>query len=347
MTVNGCHSADKATRRMRATKSVLLVSLFQFKSQLFTLPKLLHSKCLTQRGVAHATQLSTPRLGSTALGSFSSSFAEASLNVTTSSSAIGGVAIVAQAVLGLVALYAIMSTSEYIYHRFFQHLGINRLDITRALRAPLSLGVYPGDGHVEHHRETRNDMSLDYESGKEAVLDVDAYRNTSFPWDATFKMTLGVVVLAYPTLSFIGWSGYVIFPAIFSAMFTHALMWNAIHPNMHGLPDVPASVGAPSSWLARFRNSAAFRFLRMNHEGHHRAQGAHGNYNVCCPGMDYFAGTNVDPVTGKPLPPAVPSFLLPLVAVLCAPVTLIFAAQMALLFLVSTPSPTTAKAGGQ
>jgi len=28
------------------------------------------------------------------------------------------------------------------------------------------------------------------------------------------------------------------------------LVWNALHPNMHGLPDIPASEGLPSSWLA-------------------------------------------------------------------------------------------------
>ena len=34
-------------------------------------------------------------------------------------------------------------------------------------------------------------------------------------------------------------------------MLVHALVWNMLHPPMHGLPKVPASVGAPSAWPFR------------------------------------------------------------------------------------------------
>ena len=57
-----------------------------------------------------------------------------------------------------------------------------------------------------------------------------------------------------------------------------------------GLPDVPATDGLPSSWLASLRGSAFFEYLRLNHVGHHVASGK-VNYNVCCPGMDHVVGT--------------------------------------------------------
>ncbi|CAJ1456942.1 unnamed protein product [Effrenium voratum] len=192
----------------------------------------------------------------------------------------------------------------------------------RSVRKTLQLSSFQGDGHVEHHRETNDDMTLDIEPGREVVLDLDnPYRGTSFPWDGTVKMTSAVMLLAYPTLSFLGWPGYVIIPVVVAALLLHALVWNALHPNMHGLPDVPLEVGAPSSVLAPLRGSPVFEFLRKNHEGHHRAVGAAGNYNVCCPGVDQLVGTNVDPVTGLPEPKPVPDWVLPVAALACAPLT--------------------------
>merc|ERR1719183_3469948 len=65
-----------------------------------------------------------------------------------------------------------------------------------------------------------------------------------------------------------------------------------LHPPMHGLPDVPASVGAPGTWLAPLRNSAYFRYIYENHQGHH-VLGGQANYNVCCPMADHLLGTYV------------------------------------------------------
>jgi len=195
-----------------------------------------------------------------------------------------------ETVLGLVALYGIMSFNEYIYHRYFQHLGINKLDLARDVRNELNLGTYRGDGHVEHHRETLDDMTLDARPHPE--LDADPFRGTAFPWWATCVMTLSVMTPAYPILSAIGWSGPVIVGTILVVMFLHATVWNSLHPHMHGLPDVTVSHGVPSL-LTDYRDSALFSWLRKNHEGHHRAEGAHGNYNVCCPGMDQLVGTYV------------------------------------------------------
>ena len=77
-------------------------------------------------------------------------------------------------------------------------------------------------------------------------------------------------------------------------MALHGLVWNALHPNMHGLPDVPASDGLPSSWLA------GLRYVRLNHVGHHVASGK-VNYNVCCPGMDHVVGTHMPEQQWRPL----------------------------------------------
>ena len=42
------------------------------------------------------------------------------------------------------------------------------------------------------------------------------------------------------------------------ALAIHGLIWNALHPKMHGLENVPASEGWPSNFLQRFYNSKYF-----------------------------------------------------------------------------------------
>lgn len=206
---------------------------------------------------------------------------------------------VAQTVLGLGALYVIMSASEYMYHRYFQHLGINKVDAFRNLRTALNMPTYKGDGHVEHHRETLDDMTLDRRLDE--VLDADPYRGTAFNWLTTFLMTTPVMGMGYPILSLIGWPGPAIVVAVIGAIMIHALIWNSLHPHMHGLPEVPASHGVPSSVLAPFRDSALFVWLRENHEGHHRVPGAQGNYNVCMPLMDQVFGTDIGRIPPQPV----------------------------------------------
>ena len=68
---------------------------------------------------------------------------------------------------------------------------------------------------------------------------------------------------------------------------------------MHGLPVVPLSVGPPSEWLAGLRDSAYYRYLYQNHEGHH-VVGGKGNYNVCCPLTDHLVGTYVKESEWRP-----------------------------------------------
>lgn len=85
---------------------------------------------------------------------------------------------------------------------------------------------------------------------------------------------------------------------VLAALLTHAVIWNTLHPHMHGLPDVPLSHGAPSI-LTELRDSPLFVWLRTNHEGHHRTEGAAGNYNVCCPLVDQLVGTYVGVIPAK------------------------------------------------
>merc|ERR1719258_785046 len=62
-------------------------------------------------------------------------------------------------------------------------------------------------------------------------------------------------------------------------MLLHAAVWNALHPNMHSLPDIGIDEGVPSKWLAWARSTKFFKFLYVNHEGHH-VVGGKGNYNL-------------------------------------------------------------------
>ena len=87
-----------------------------------------------------------------------------------------------------------------------------------------------------------------------------------------------------------GW-GFLSTTAYFAAgMALHALVWNALHPNMHGLHDVPSARGAPSSWLKALRGGAYFNYLYDNHRGHH-ISGGRTNYNVACPLVDHLVGS--------------------------------------------------------
>lgn len=94
----------------------------------------------------------------------------------------------------------------------------------------------------------------------------------------------------YPAFYLLGWSAAATTALFVPAMIVHGLVWNCLHPEMHGLPDVPVRVGLPSSVFAPLRGSPIFEFLRLNHVGHHVASGK-VNYNVCCPGMDHLVGT--------------------------------------------------------
>merc|ERR1719149_455845 len=69
--------------------------------------------------------------------------------------------------LVLPTMYALMSLNEYATHRYFQHLEFNKKgelqyikDAWMAVTDTTEEPNLSGDGHVEHHAETFDDMSL-------------------------------------------------------------------------------------------------------------------------------------------------------------------------------------------
>jgi len=150
---------------------------------------------------------------------------------------------------------------------------------------------------VEHHAETYDDMSLKKDerwrkTKAAASLDTDEFRGTAFTWSVTRLMTLQMLPTSLPVFALLGFSLLETFAVLLPGMILHAAAWNMLHPPMHGLAEVPISVGVPSRWLAWARNTPAFKVMYENHQGHH-VLGGQANYNVCCPGTDHLMGTYV------------------------------------------------------
>ena len=210
-------------------------------------------------------------------------------------------------------LYALMSVNEYVTHRWYQHEEFNRDHLFQRFcqyvarivsRRPIfmpdgrrNLIKLKGGGHVEHHAETYDDMSLKKDprwrkTKAAASLDSDRFRGTAFTWAVTGLMTVQMLPSTLPVFALLGFSLLETFAVLLPGMLVHALVWNMLHPPMHGLPPVPASVGAPSAPLAGLRNTAYFKYIYENHQGHH-VLGGQCNYNVCCPLTDHLLGTYV------------------------------------------------------
>lgn len=203
---------------------------------------------------------------------------------------------------GVPIMYSLMSFSEYITHRYYQHADYNKNRMMQAVASILLRNggkghKVRGGGHVEHHAETLDDMSLKSDerwakSPAAKSLDADPYRGTAFTWHVTGLMFLQLLVTCVPVMSLLGFTPLATVGWIVPSLAIHTLVWNALHPAMHGLPDIKITEGPPASLLARFRSSKLFRFLELNHVGHHVVGGL-GNYNVCCPGCDNVFGTYV------------------------------------------------------
>lgn len=190
-------------------------------------------------------------------------------------------------------IYCLMSLNEYITHRFYQHAEINKIAKLVGLNFKIR-----GGGHVEHHAETKDDMTLktDDEAWTKTpaykLLSDDKYRGTAFSWKVFWLMTLQMFVSTVPLFKYVlGFSMNVTLSILMPAMLIYASAWNTLHPSMHGLPDNNIKEGPPSKLLSAFKNSKYFRMLEINHVGHHIMP---CNYNVCAPGADYIFGTHVD-----------------------------------------------------
>ena len=214
--------------------------------------------------------------------------------------------------LSIPTLYALMSVNEYCTHRWYQHEEFNRDHkfnrfwqniLYQLKRRPLWIGErrnvvkIKGGGHVEHHAETYDDMSLKKDpkwrkTKAAASLDADVFRGTAFSWGVTGLMTIQMLPTTLPVFALLGFSLLEIFAVLMPGMMIHALFWNMLHPPMHGLPDVPISYGAPTKPLAFLRTTPFFKYIYENHQGHH-VLGGQCNYNVCCPLTDHLLGTHI------------------------------------------------------
>ena len=215
--------------------------------------------------------------------------------------------------ISIPTLYALMSVNEYATHRWYQHEEFNRDHAFQRFcqrvafvlqRRPMSKAdgrnnmiKIKGGGHVEHHAETYDDMSLKKDerwrqTKAAASLDGDVFRGTAFSWTVTGLMIGQMLPSTLPAFALLGFTLPQTFAVLIPGMLLHAAVWNMLHPPMHGLPDVPLSYGVPGAWLAPLRDTAYFRYIYENHQGHH-VLGGQCNYNVCCPLTDHILGTYV------------------------------------------------------
>jgi len=218
-----------------------------------------------------------------------------------------------KALIAIPTMYALMSVNEYVTHRWYQHEEFNKDHAFQRFcmrvgaffrKRPLKLPdgrtnfiKIKGGGHVEHHAETYDDMSLKkderWRRTKAALsLDGDDFRGTAFSWPVTGMMTAQMLPSTLPVFALMGYSLLQTFAVLLPGMLLHAAVWNMLHPPMHGLPDVPISYGMPGKWIEKLRNTAYFKWIYENHQGHH-VLGGQCNYNVCCPLTDHLLGTYV------------------------------------------------------
>ena len=162
--------------------------------------------------------------------------------------------------ISIPTLYALMSVNEYATHRWYQHEEFNRDHAFQRFcqRVAFFLRKRPlfkedgrrnmiklfGGGHVEHHAETYDDMSLKKDprwrkTKAAASLDSDEFRGTAFTWAVTGIMTVQMLPSTLPVFALLGFSLLETLAVLLPGMLVHALVWNMLHPPMHGLPNVP------------------------------------------------------------------------------------------------------------
>lgn len=198
-------------------------------------------------------------------------------------------------------MYVLMSINEYVTHRYYQHEEFNKSSMLKKLSCMvMNLEKAPkikGGGHVEHHAETYDDMTLKSDplwrkTPAAKSLDADKYRGTAFTWTVNALMVIQMLPTAIPVFMLMGFSFVHTLAMIVPSILLHGLVWNALHPAMHGLDDVPMSTGPPSKIFSSFTKTPLFNFLYKNHQGHHVLAGQ-ANYNVCCPLVDHLVGSFV------------------------------------------------------
>ena len=206
-------------------------------------------------------------------------------------------------ILAAPTMYAIVSFNEYVTHRYYQHAEFNKTPWMQKLACVLTgkkeAPKCDGGGHIEHHAETLDDMSLTTDpkwlnSAPAKMLVNSKYRGTAFEYDVTGLMLLQMIPTSIPILALMGFSLPSMVALTVGATALHAFIWNSLHPAMHGMEDIPLSEGLNFPlWLCNaLRKTGYYKWLYANHTGHHVLSGR-VNYNVCCPGMDHVLGTYV------------------------------------------------------
>ena len=121
----------------------------------------------------------------------------------------------ARLALSVPTMYALMSVNEYVTHRYFQHAEFNREPALQKLWCFFSrqkeAPKIRGGGHVEHHAETYDDMSLKNDARWSATpasksLDSDVFRGTAFSWQVTGLMTIQMLPTALPAFALLGFN---------------------------------------------------------------------------------------------------------------------------------------------
>ena len=153
---------------------------------------------------------------------------------------------VAKGILAVPAMYTLMSINEYITHRYYQHLDFNKQTNLKKIISILTFNKdsekikLKSSGHIEHHAETLDDMSLRIDdkwlaAAPSKMLNADAYRGTSFSWTAVGLMTLQMLPSTIPVFHILGFSFKSTIALLLPAMLLHTLIWNALHPGISQL----------------------------------------------------------------------------------------------------------------
>ena len=139
-----------------------------------------------------------------------------------------------QTVAAVPVMYSLMSVNEYITHRYYQHGEVNKEPILQKILCTLTnqekFEKIKGGGHVEHHAETYDDMTLRsderWKKTQTAItLDSDEYRGTAFSWKVLGLMTLQMIPTTIPIFHLMGFSLLSTFLVLIPSMLLHGLIW--------------------------------------------------------------------------------------------------------------------------
>lgn len=168
-------------------------------------------------------------------------------------------------IIGIVSIILLGSLYEYIAHRFIMH----------------NISNFVGKAHIEHHKETNDDMSLQYTS---SFLDkIDKERNLIIRYEMNIQFFIFLLVFGLLIWRFLIGTNYYV-PIIVAFLITCyvGLIWNSIHPQMHGREPYNGESGFPGIIPRKFLG-----FFEKHHMKHHKSKGTK-NFNITLPLVDFF-----------------------------------------------------------